>query len=118
MKGMIGLALASAFVLAVAPAIAGDTFHAFSSIPPAACASLAPLSDDQLATVQGREMFVDRLMLMQILNPLFGIVDPAIIASGAAQASAMSTQSTSSVSQTQQNSGGNVQTNIVQIRQR
>jgi hypothetical protein len=53
MKIAIGLALALALALSSAPAIAGDTFHAFSTLPATEQASLTALSDDQLATVEG-----------------------------------------------------------------
>jgi hypothetical protein len=53
MKIAIGLALALALALSSVPAIAGDTFQAFSSMPTLEQASLTPLSDEQLASIEG-----------------------------------------------------------------
>jgi hypothetical protein len=53
MKIAIGLALALALALSSAPAIAGDTFQAFSSLPALEQASLTPLPDEQLASIEG-----------------------------------------------------------------
>ena len=50
MKIAIGLALALALALFSVPATAGDTFHALSSTDQT---SLTPLSDEQLAAVEG-----------------------------------------------------------------
>jgi hypothetical protein len=57
-------------------AAADDTFHAFSTMPAAQQFSLAPLPDEQLAAVQGKEMLPNGLILMQILHSLFIILDP------------------------------------------
>jgi hypothetical protein len=133
MKGVIGIALAFALVLSIVPGIAGDTSRAFSTMPAATRAGLAPLPDDQLATlasakrsagtprdeqlaaVQGKEMLPNGLMLMQILNSLFVILDPATtVSSGMGQVNTMSTQS---FSHTQQNIGGGSQTNMIEVRQ-
>jgi hypothetical protein len=53
MKGMIGVALAFALALCAAPAMAGDTFQAFRTLPAAERARLTPLADDQLAAAEG-----------------------------------------------------------------
>jgi hypothetical protein len=53
MKAPIGLVFAFALTLFVVPAVASDTFHAFSTLPVTEQASLTPLSDDQLAAVEG-----------------------------------------------------------------
>ena len=50
MKIAIGLALALALALFSVPATAGDTFHALSSTDQT---SLTPLSDEQLAAIEG-----------------------------------------------------------------
>jgi hypothetical protein len=53
MKAVIGLVVALAFTLSVVPAVASDSFHALSRLPAVEQAGLAPLSDDQLAAVEG-----------------------------------------------------------------
>jgi hypothetical protein len=59
MKVAIGLALALALALSSVPAIAGDTFQAFSSMPALEQASLTPLSDEQLASIEGMDFCFD-----------------------------------------------------------
>jgi hypothetical protein len=53
MKTATSVVLAFALALSVVPAIANDTFHAFSSLPAVEQTGLTPLSDDQLAAVEG-----------------------------------------------------------------
>jgi hypothetical protein len=53
MKTVISVAVALALVLSVVPAIAGDTFRALSSVPVGEQKILTPLSDEQLATIEG-----------------------------------------------------------------
>jgi hypothetical protein len=53
MKTMISLTVALALVLSVVPAIAGDTFRALSTMPAGEQTLLTPLSDEQLATIEG-----------------------------------------------------------------
>jgi hypothetical protein len=53
MKTVLGLVLAFALALSVLPAVASDTFHAFSTLPAVEQARLTPLSDGQLAVVEG-----------------------------------------------------------------
>jgi hypothetical protein len=54
MKTVIGVAIALALALSVVPAIAEeDTFQAFSSMPAGEQGLLTPLSDEQLATIEG-----------------------------------------------------------------
>ena len=53
MKTVISVAVALALVLSVVPAIAGDTFRALSSMPVGEQKFLTPLSDEQLATIEG-----------------------------------------------------------------
>jgi hypothetical protein len=133
-KRAIGIAVAFALVLATMPGITGDTSRAFSTMPEATRAtlaprpddtlhafstmseaqqfSLAPLSDEQLAAVRGKEMLEEGLVLMQIFNALFYTLDLTTLVS-----SSTSTQSTSSVSQVQQNTGGGIQMNRIDVRQ-
>ena len=115
MKGLIGIAFA--LTLSTVPALAGDTFHAFSTLSPAKQARLIPLPDDQLAAVQGKEMFVDGWVLMQFLIPMFHIPVFRILDQAPQVSSSVSTQNISSVFQTQLNTGGAVQTNAFDIRQ-
>lgn len=53
MKAVIGLVLAFALALSAMPATASPAFHAFKNLPAVDQASLDPLSDDQLAAVEG-----------------------------------------------------------------
>jgi hypothetical protein len=53
MKTVISVAVALALVLSVVPAMAGDTFRALSSMPAGEQELLTPLSDEQLATIEG-----------------------------------------------------------------
>jgi hypothetical protein len=55
MKTVIGVAVALALVLSVIPATAGDTFRALSSMPAGEQELLTPLSDEQLAAVEGAD---------------------------------------------------------------
>jgi hypothetical protein len=56
MKIAIGTVLALALTLAGVPAFADDTFQAFSTLPAAEQATLAPLPDDQLAAIEGGDI--------------------------------------------------------------
>jgi hypothetical protein len=49
MTRLIGTVMAVALLVSVAPALAGDSFHALSRLP----AGLTPLDDAQLAAVEG-----------------------------------------------------------------
>jgi hypothetical protein len=54
MKTVIGVAIALALALSVVPAIAEEnTFQAFSNMPAGEQGLLTPLSDEQLAAVEG-----------------------------------------------------------------
>jgi hypothetical protein len=53
MKIIIGVVLALSLMLSVVPAIADDTFQALSQISAEERARLTPLSDDQLASIEG-----------------------------------------------------------------
>jgi hypothetical protein len=68
MKGMIGLALAFTLTLSTVPAIAEDNFHAFSTMPTAARASLTPLDDNQLAAIEGKNI-VELIHLLLAITP-------------------------------------------------
>ena len=61
MKIIIGIVSALSLMLSVVPAIADDTFQAFSQISAEDQARLTPLGDDQLAAVEGaRHVSVQR----------------------------------------------------------
>jgi hypothetical protein len=49
MTRLIGIVMAVALLVSVAPAVAGDSFHVLSRLP----AGLTPLDDAQLAAVEG-----------------------------------------------------------------
>jgi hypothetical protein len=53
MKIIIGVVLALSLTLSVVPAIAEDSFQALSKMPATDRALLTPLSDDQLASIEG-----------------------------------------------------------------
>jgi hypothetical protein len=116
MKGVIGLALAFALMLSTVPAIASDTFHAFSTLPAATRSTLAPLSEAQLAAVEGKYLVGNQEALVHIFHLVWGIV---------ARASLEINRSTDhrqminiqSVFQLQWDTGGGAQTNIVEVRQ-
>jgi hypothetical protein len=58
MKTVIGVAVALALALSVVPAMAEDTFQAFSNMPAGEQERLTPLSDAQLATIEGSDVCV------------------------------------------------------------
>ena len=53
MKIATSVVLAFVLTLSVVPAFANDTFHALSTLPAGEQTRLTPLSDDQLAVVEG-----------------------------------------------------------------
>ncbi|MDQ3930722.1 MAG: hypothetical protein M3328_16445 [Chloroflexota bacterium] len=55
MKQYLGLAMVFALVVSVVPALAGESFHAFSQLPALEQAALTPLPDAQLATIEGTD---------------------------------------------------------------
>jgi hypothetical protein len=55
MKIIIGVVLALCLTLSVVPAIADDTFQAFRKMSARERALPTPLSDDQLASIEGAE---------------------------------------------------------------
>ena len=54
MKRLIGVVMAVALLVSVAPVVAGDSFQALSRLP----AGLTPLDDAQLAAVEGGQVDV------------------------------------------------------------
>jgi hypothetical protein len=59
MKTALGIVLAFALVLSVMPAGASDTFYTFSTLPAVEQARLTPLSDGQLAVVEGAQFEIE-----------------------------------------------------------
>jgi hypothetical protein len=68
MKIVIGLAAALALALSAVPATAGDMFQALSLIPASEQAGLTPLTDDQLAAVEGGDI-LELLHLLLAITP-------------------------------------------------
>jgi hypothetical protein len=60
MKTVISVGIALALMLSVAPAMAGDTdtFQAFSKMAAGEQEILMPLSDEQLATIEGEDVCI------------------------------------------------------------
>jgi hypothetical protein len=56
MKFILGAVLALSLTRSVVPAIADDTFKAFNKMPAVDRALLTPLSDDQLASIEGTRL--------------------------------------------------------------
>jgi hypothetical protein len=59
MKIIIGVVLALCLTLSVVPAIADDTFQAFHKMSAGERALPTPLSDDQLASIEGANSPID-----------------------------------------------------------
>ncbi len=74
MKKLISVAMALVLTLAVVPAMAADTFQAFSQMPATDRALLTPLDDDQLAAVEGA-----RRVRLQRINPINVVLQLAIV---------------------------------------
>jgi hypothetical protein len=68
MKTVIGLAAALALTLSALPATAGDMFQALSAIPAGERARLSPLTDDQLAAIEGENLLV-MIRLPPVITP-------------------------------------------------
>jgi hypothetical protein len=74
MKVIIGVVMALSLTLSVVPAIADDTFQAFSQMSAEDRALLSPLGDDQLASIEGA-----RRRITHTLSPINTGVNVAII---------------------------------------
>ena len=66
MKRLIGVVCVLALLVAVAPAMAADVFHAFSQLPTQEQAALTPLPDDQLASIEGQAVCVTCVAIVGI----------------------------------------------------
>jgi hypothetical protein len=71
MKIIIGVVLALCLTLSVVPAIADDTFQAFNKMPATDRALLTPLSNDQLASIEGARLSPANIGInVAIITPL------------------------------------------------
>jgi hypothetical protein len=68
MKTVIGLAAVLALALSAVPATAGDMFQALSLIPASEQAGLTPLTDAQLAAIEG-ENIPELIHLLLAITP-------------------------------------------------
>jgi hypothetical protein len=68
MKTVIGLVVALALMLSAGPATAADMFQALSTIPASERVRLTPLTDDQLAAVEGENILV-MIRLPLVITP-------------------------------------------------
>jgi hypothetical protein len=70
MRRVISSALLLSLVLSVVPAIADDTFQAFNKMPATDRAFLTPLSDDQLASIEGARQRLNTGVNVAIITQL------------------------------------------------
>jgi hypothetical protein len=68
MKTVISLAAAVVLALSAVPATAGDMFQALSTIPASERVRLTPLTDDQLAAIEGENILV-MIRLPRVISP-------------------------------------------------
>jgi hypothetical protein len=68
MKTVIGLAAALALALSAVPATVGDMFQALGLIPASEQAGLTPLTDDQLAAIEGGNI-LELIHLLLAITP-------------------------------------------------
>jgi hypothetical protein len=73
MKIIIGVVLALCLTLSVVPAIADDTFQAFNKMPATDRAPLTPLSDDQLASIEGARLSPVNIGINVAITPQLNI---------------------------------------------
>jgi hypothetical protein len=66
MERFIGVVSVVALLVAVAPAMAADVFHAFSQLPTQERAALTPLPDDQLASVEGQGVCIGCITIVTV----------------------------------------------------
>lgn len=67
-KRMISVALAFALTLSAGVTLAGDTFQAFHAMPAEEQVHLAPLSDTQLAAIEGEHVAALILLLLSAIK--------------------------------------------------
>jgi hypothetical protein len=68
MKTVIALAAVVVLALSTVPSTAGDRFQALSAIPASEWMRLTPLTDDQLATIEGENILV-MIRLPLVITP-------------------------------------------------
>jgi hypothetical protein len=104
MKSLIPIVGVFALLLAVAPAMAGDGFHALGQLITKDRAALPPLPDDQLASVEGGDLLLT-MMQPDLQKPVPGNAIVAAIPQLRMVRSRIADQTNS------------VQINLVQIKQ-
>jgi hypothetical protein len=73
MKIIIGVVLALCLTVSVVSAIADDTFQAFNKMPATDRAPLTPLSDDQLASIEGARLSPVNIGVNVAITPQFNV---------------------------------------------
>ena len=73
MKFILGVVLALSLTLSVVPAIAEDSFQALSKMPATDRALLTPLSDDQLASIEGARLSPVNIGINVAITPQFNV---------------------------------------------
>jgi hypothetical protein len=120
MNTVMSVVLALALTLSAMPAIAGDTFQAFSTLPAAEQATLTPLPDDQLAAVEGAEGLL--VQIDPLLSNFLEAVYLSLLANLPGQATAAPSHITGSTTQVyshqmQEGPGEAVQTTVMKMSQ-
>jgi hypothetical protein len=122
MKTVIGLAAALALALSAVPATAGDMFQALSLIPASEQAGLTPLTDDQLAAIEGENILALINLLLAITPENAATLISQILSSIQNQLNIESTTTThrnvKEVIQLNIGPTSNPQRNVVKVTQR
>jgi hypothetical protein len=122
MKTVIGLAAVLALALYAVPATAGDMFQALSLIPASEQAGLTPLTDDQLAAIEGENILALINLLLAITPENAATLISQILSSIQNQLNIESTTTThrnvKEVIQLNIGPTSNPQRNVVKVTQR
>jgi hypothetical protein len=122
MKTVISLAAVLAFALSAVPATAGDMFQALSLISASEQAGLTPLTDDQLATIEGENILVLFHLLLAITPENAATLTSQILSSIQNQLNIESTltvhRNVKEVIQLNIGPTSNAQSNLVEVTQR
>jgi hypothetical protein len=122
MKTVISLAAVLALALYAVPATAGDMFQALSLIPASEQAGLTPLTDDQLAAVEGENILVLIHLLLAITPENAATLINQILSSIQNQLNIESTptvhRNVKEVIQLNIGPPSNAQSNVVEVTQR